>query len=84
MSKEEILARLRKILRAEFDLPEEQVVLGALLVDDLDLDSVDAVALAVRLEEETNLEFSEEDLRAMTTVEHVVDLVHSRLPARSA
>ena len=44
-SRDEILAQVQAVLRAEFQLSAEEVAPEAHLVDDLDLDSVDAVAL---------------------------------------
>lgn len=71
--------RLRTILKQEFGLADEQIVPGAQLADDLGLDSVDAVALAVRIEEETQLALAEEELRSLQTLAQVVDLLHARL-----
>lgn len=71
--------RLRSILKQEFGLADEQIVPGAQLADDLGLDSVDAVALAVRIEEETQLALAEEELRSLQTLAQVVDLLHARL-----
>lgn len=79
-SREEAFEKVRRVLRSEFDFSEEEVQPGAHLVDDLDLDSVDAVALMVRLEEETGLALSEEDLSSLVTVQSLVDVVASRLP----
>jgi acyl carrier protein len=79
MEREEVLAMVRRVLRAEFELEDEELGEEALLVDDLDLDSVDAVALAVRLEEEAGLALQEEELKAMRTIGDVVGVVHERL-----
>jgi acyl carrier protein len=81
-SPDEVLALLRRIFAREFELPADQVVPGAHLVDDLDLDSVDAVSLAARLEEETGATLEEEDLKAMDTVASVVEIVRRRLQGR--
>ena len=59
---------VRRVLRTEFELEADAIGEATHLVDDLDLDSVDAVALAVRLEEETDLALEEEALKAMRTV----------------
>lgn len=81
-SPDEVLALLRRIFAREFELPADQVVPDAHLVDDLDLDSVDAVSLAARLEEETGAALEEEDLKAMDTVASVVEIVRRRLQGR--
>ena len=78
-SKADVFERVREVLRAEFELDAGAIQPSSRLVDDLDLDSVDAVALMVRLEEETGLALPEEDLRSLATVQHVVDWVSARL-----
>jgi acyl carrier protein len=79
----EVLARLRAILPKEFDLAPEAIVPEARLREDLDLDSIDAVALAARLEQETGLFLKEERLKRLRTVQDVVDVVHD-LAARQS
>ena len=70
---------VRRVLRTEFELEDDELSEDARLVDDLELDSVDAVALAVRLEEETGIALEEEALKAMRTVGDVVGVVGERL-----
>ena len=79
MTRAEVLELVRRVLAAEFELDPAAIGEATHLVDDLDLDSVDAVALAVRLEEETDLALEEEALKAMHTVGDVVGVVHGRL-----
>ncbi|MCP5040230.1 MAG: acyl carrier protein [bacterium] len=81
MTKEEILERVREILSQAFELDPSDVVPTAHLIDDLDLDSIDAIDLAVDLEKETGLSLKEDELRAVRVVQDVVDLVHRRLNA---
>ena len=71
----DILSKVQEVLRAEFQLSADEVRPEAHLIDDLDLDSVDAVALLVRLEEETGLEIGEEEYRSLVTVQSVVDVL---------
>jgi acyl carrier protein len=79
VTRAEVLELVRRVLAAEFELDPAGIGEATHLVDDLDLDSVDAVALAVRLEEETDLALEEEALKAMRTVGDVVGVVHGRL-----
>ena len=76
MTREEVLGRLREILPKEFELAPEAIVPDARLKEDLDLDSIDAVALAARLEQETGLLLKEERLKRLRTVRDVVDVVY--------
>ena len=75
MTREEILACVIDVLRDDFDVAAEAAVPAARLGEDLDLDSIDAVALAARLEEETGLLLKEERLKRLRTVQDVVDVV---------
>ena len=78
-SKDEILRWVVETLKSEFQLCGENLHPGAHLVDDLDLDSIDAVDLAVNVEKDLGLSLSEGDLKSIHTVQDVVDLIHERL-----
>jgi acyl carrier protein len=80
-SKDDIFRAIRDVLCAYFGLPASLIVPGARLVEDLDLDSLDSVDLAVRIEMETGQELHERDLGAVRTIQDVVDVVHRRLTA---
>jgi acyl carrier protein len=84
MSPDQVFDRVRAMLVSEFEVPEDQVTPAADLGRDLDLDSIDAVTLASRLEEETGLSLTEEELKSMRTVQQVTDWMSSRLEERSA
>ena len=79
MTREEILARVTAILVESFGLDSERVTPTAHLVDDLDLDSIDAIDMVVRLQEETGLEVEEDELKQIRLVGDVVDLVDRKL-----
>ena len=78
-SKDEILRWVTETLQSEFQLRAEDLHPGAHLVDDLDLDSIDAVDLAVSVERQLGLSLSEGDLKSIHTIQDVVDLIHERL-----
>lgn len=82
-TKEEIFDEVRSILCQEFDFVSEEVLPTSHLADDLDLDSIDAIDLAVKLEERVGLEVEEEELRALRLVQDVVDVVYAHLSARA-
>ena len=78
-SKDQILRWVMDTLKSEFQLCDEDLHPGAHLIDDLDLDSIDAVDLAVRVEEKTGLSLSEADLKSIRTIQDIVDLIDERL-----
>jgi acyl carrier protein len=79
----ELLGFLQRVMQKEFEVPAEKVRPEALLAKDLGLDSLDAVVMAMRLEDETGLELSEDELKSLDTVDSVVALVSRRLAERS-
>ena len=79
MSRDSAFEIVRRVLCREFEFANGEVQLGAKLVEDLDLDSVDGVALVVRLEEETGIVLRDEEVRELKTVENVVDVVALQL-----
>ena len=78
-SKEEIFTWVVEILEREFDFDPEGLLLTSRLVDDLDMDSIDAIDMTVRIEEKTHLSLSEDDLKSIETIQDAVDLIHDRL-----
>lgn len=84
VSKEEILRKLRDVLVSGFALRDDQILPTARLVDDLELDSLDRVDLVVRLEQEVDLAIEEEELKAIETVQDIVDVIYRKLNAPPA
>ena len=81
VSKDEIFKRLRDVRVDGFELRDEQLVPTARLVEDLELDSLDLVDFAVRLEQHVDLEIAEDELKAIKTVQDIVDLLYQKLNA---
>lgn len=74
MSGDELFALLRRIMVREFDLAEDRIQLDSDF-EALDLDSIDAVDLAVSVEEEVGFQFDTDDLAQLVTVRDVVELI---------
>ena len=79
MSAADLFGLLRDILVREFDLAAE-VIRPESDFEALDLDSIDAVDLAVSVEEEIGFQFETEDLARLVTLQDVVDLIRGELP----
>ncbi len=69
---EEIFETIRQVIAEQLDIDEDEITLETSFVDDLDADSLDVVELMMALEEEFDLEISEEDAEKITTVSDVV------------
>ena len=79
MATQDIAERLREIMAERLGLPAEQLVPEARLVEDLGLDSLDAVELAISVERKFDIEVPEEELTKLKTVADMVALVESRV-----
>ena len=78
-SKDEVLKWVVEILTREFGVDAANLRPETDLAEDLDLDSIDAIDMAVRIEEKTGLALSGEDLQSIQTIQDAVDLIHARL-----
>jgi len=78
-SRQEIQQRLLAILSREFDVDSAEISPETDLQNDLDFDSLDGVALAGWIEEETGLALSDDDIEQMRTIGEIVELVHERV-----
>jgi acyl carrier protein len=76
-----ILEEVRATLSA-IGLRPQDVAPSTRLVDDLDLDSLDWVDLALRLEAALEVELRDEKLASLVTVQDVIDLIGERLAVR--
>jgi acyl carrier protein len=75
-TQQEILELLKQIMSEMFELTPEDIVLTAHLSRDLDIDSIDAVDLMVRLREITGKRINPEDFKSAATIQDVVETVH--------
>ena len=76
-SKQEIFDKLCEILEDEFDIDKSLMKGDANLFSDLDMDSVDAVDLAVRLQQFTDKRISPEEFKQIKTMNDVVDAIYN-------
>lgn len=79
LSREEIERKLRNYLEEMFEIPAEKITLQARLYEDLDLDSIDAVDLMVKLQELTGRKLKVDEFKSVRSVSDVVDRVHAVL-----
>jgi acyl carrier protein len=81
MTNEQILEQLKGILADAFEIQPERVTLSAHLFNELDLDSIDAVDLAIKLQEMTGKRIKPDDFKTVRTVGDVVNTVQALLAA---
>jgi acyl carrier protein len=75
-TQEEIFLTIRQLMTEMFELAPDDIVLDANLSQDLDIDSIDAVDLMVRLREITGKRINPEDFKNAHTIQDVVDTVY--------
>jgi acyl carrier protein len=78
-SKDEISKWVIEMVACEFGFSTAALRAETRLLEDLDLDSIDAIDLAVRIEEKTRLALTGTDLQSIETIQDIVDLIHERL-----
>jgi acyl carrier protein len=81
LSRDEVYTRLARYLTDMFEVPEEKIRPDARLYEDLDLDSIDALDLVVKLQEITGRRISPQEFKTVRTVRDVVDRVSALLHA---
>ena len=78
-TKDEILDKLKQILVDDFEIEENLITPTTHLFEDLELDSIDAVDLAVKLQHITNKKISPETFKQIKTINDVVDAIEKLL-----
>jgi acyl carrier protein len=74
-NKNEIFTMLQTLLVEEFEVELTDITLASKLYEELDLDSIDAVDLMVRLKEITGKKIAPEAFKEVRTIEDVVNAV---------
>ena len=77
MEKQEIFDRIKNALVDEFDMDAAKLVPEARLYEDLELDSIDAVDLIVKLKSMLPRNIDPEVFKAVRTLQDVVDAIYN-------
>jgi len=76
MTREDILLKMKGILADEFEIDKEAITLDANLYNDLELDSIDAVDLLVKMKEFIPGKIDPELFKKAVTIQDVVDILY--------
>lgn len=76
MTKEQLFGKCVEILHETFDIPTEKIKPESRLYEELDIDSIDAVDLIVRMKPMVGKRLQPEAFKAVRTVQDVVDALH--------
>lgn len=74
-----VAERVKKIIMEQLEKNEEEVTEESSFVDDLGADSLDTVELVMALEEEFEIEISDEDAEKITTVREAIHYVEKHV-----
>jgi acyl carrier protein len=77
MTKEEILARIQEMIAETLEIDGSTVTENTSIIDDLGADSISIMEFTLALEDEFNIEISDEDAENIRTIGDVVEYVAS-------
>ncbi|SFE39712.1 acyl carrier protein [Alteribacillus iranensis] len=72
------LDRVKKIVADRLGVEESEITMEATFKDDLGADSLDVVELVMELEDEFDLEISDEEAEKISTVADVVNYIEAQ------
>jgi len=82
MTKQKLHTLFVEVLAEHFEIAGEQVNTRAKLVADLDLDSLDRIALGAEIEARSGITLADNDIRDCETVGDVIDRLAARMDER--
>jgi len=83
MTRDEIYSELKIILIELFEIEPELITLESNLFEDLDIDSIDAVDLIVKLREMTGQKVDPEIFKKIRTLEDIIDAIIELLNSKN-
>lgn len=83
-SKEQVYEEIKKIMQDLFEIDPAEIKPESRLVEDLDLDSIDAVEMIVQLQKRTSKRIQPEQFQSVKTVNDVVDILQKLLSEMKA
>ena len=77
LTQEQVLAKLREWMQELFEIEPEDIQLDSNLYEDLDVDSIDAVDLVIKIKELTGKQVEPDDFKAVRTVQDVITVIQN-------
>lgn len=74
-----MLAKLKEIISDQLDIEMDEITEDKSFKDDFSADSLDFVELIMAIEDEFNIEISDEDFEGVKTVGDAIDFLEKRI-----
>lgn len=76
MTKQDIFLKVALIIEDETEIPQEEIQEDSMLMDDLELSSLETMIIVTTIEEIFHIRLHEKDWRKLITVKDVVDVIY--------
>lgn len=83
MTRTEIFQQIQDALVEQFEIDRGKITLEAHLIKDLGMDSLDAIQMAVHIQELTKQRVAEEQMRQLRTVQDVIEMIERLLASQA-
>lgn len=77
LTQEQVLEKLREWMEELFEIEPEDIQLESNLYSDLDVDSIDAIDLVVKIKELTGKQVKPEDFKNVRTIQDVITVIQT-------
>lgn len=75
----DIFDRIKKIIIDHIDIEENKITLDSSFTDDLGADSLDIVEIIMALEEQFEIEITDEEAQNLLTIKDTVEFVNNKI-----
>ncbi|WP_352419570.1 acyl carrier protein [Proteiniborus sp.] len=72
-----VFEKVKKLISEQLDVEESEITLESSFQEDLDADSLDVVELIMAIEDEFDIEISDEEAEKISTVKDAVDYIQN-------
>lgn len=70
---------VQEVIAKQLHMEPNEITMDSHLRNDLNADSIDAVDIIMELEDRFDIEFADEDLEKLETIQHVVEYIESHI-----
>ena len=71
-----VFERIKELVEQEMNIPAESITLESRIAEDLGADSIDAIELIMGVEEEFDIEISDDEATNIKTIADLVDVIN--------